>query len=395
MVHTVTTVWPRAEIDLGNPGNMERVLEKLGPGRYELFLLALPMDARTGTESFHWLSRMLAQDNCPPLIVVGEGGDELHAAKSIKLGAADYIPKRLLAHDVMAEALRDALSDGIRRREAALWGNAGPPRLTGYKIIRSLARTRRSSVFLALSEPLDREIVLKLMNRPGEGEDQRMYQRFQREFSLTVDLDSARLARIFEFGETDDSAYIAMEYFPEGDLKQRMQGPLLPKQAVRYAYQVAEALAVIHEAGIVHRDLKPSNIMLRPDDSVALIDFGLAYFDGATRLTAAKEIQGTPHYISPEQAVGDAVDERSDLYSLGVIMFEMLSGQRPYVGSTAMEILDMHREAPLPQLPKFVARFQPLINQLMAKDPVRRLSSAGRVMQEITQYYPYLESRSA
>ena len=397
MVHTVTTVWPRAEVDLGSPGNMERMLEKLAHGKYELLVLCLPMGQRNGrgADSLHWLSRCLAREACPPLIVVGEGGDELDAARVMKLGASDYIPKRLLAHDIVAEALRDAVTDRIKRREEALWGDIRPPNLSGYKIIRSLARSRRASVFLALSEPLGREIVLKLMDRPGEGEDERLYRRFLREFQLTVDLDSPRLARIFEFGETDESAYIVMEYFPEGDLKQRLQGPVLPKQAIRYAYQVAEALAVIHQAGIVHRDLKPSNIMLRPDDSIALIDFGLAFFHGATRLTAAREIQGTPHYISPEQAVGEDVDERSDLYSLGVLLFEMLSGERPYTGGNAMEILDMHREAPLPMLPKFVARFQPLIDQLMAKDPVKRLSSAERVMQEIIHYYPYLVTRSA
>jgi len=393
----ITSVLVKADVDLGRGNYSEQVIKKLSDTPLDLLVLGLKLSGKhsVSTESFDYLRRVLSLTRCPPVIVIGEGGDELDAVKVMKLGATNFIPKRMLAQGVMTEALEDAARIQKVRREGALWGDMRIPELVGYKIIRNLARTRRSSVYLAFSEPLGQEVVLKLMDRPSAGEDDRTYQRFKREYSFTVELESPRLARIFDFGETDDTAYIVMEYFPEGDLKQRMAGPILPKQAVRYIYQICEALETIHAQGIIHRDLKPSNVMLRPDDSLALIDFGLAHFSHATRLTGIREIQGTPHYLSPEQAGGEQVDQRSDLYGLGVILYEMLSGEKPYTGRSALDVLEMHRKDPVPVLPTFVARFQPMLERLMAKDPDKRFSSVEEVMQVIVTFYPSLEARSA
>ena len=397
LVHMITSVLVKADVDLGRGNYSEQVIKKLSDNPLDLLVLGLKLSGKhsVSTESFDYLRRVLSLTRCPPVIVIGEGGDELDAVKVMKLGATNFIPKRMLAQGVMTEALEDAARIQKVRREGALWGDMRIPELVGYKIIRNLARTRRSSVYLAFSEPLGHEVVLKLMDRPSAGEDDRTYQRFKREYSFTVELESPRLARIFDFGETDDTAYIVMEYFPEGDLKQRMAGPILPKQAVRYIYQICEALETIHAQGIIHRDLKPSNVMLRPDDSLALIDFGLAHFSHATRLTGIREIQGTPHYLSPEQAGGEQVDQRSDLYGLGVILYEMLSGEKPYTGRSALDVLEMHRKDPVPVLPTFVARFQPMLERLMAKDPDKRFSSVEEVMQVIVTFYPSLEARSA
>ena len=397
LVHMITSVLVKADVDLGRGNYSEQVIKKLSDNPLDLLVLGLKLSGKhsVSTESFDYLRRVLSLTRCPPVIVIGEGGDELDAVKVMKLGATNFIPKRMLAQGVMTEALEDAARIQKVRREGALWGDMRIPELVGYKIIRNLARTRRSSVYLAFSEPLGQEVVLKLMDRPSADEDDRTYQRFKREYSFTVELESPRLARIFDFGETDDTAYIVMEYFPEGDLKQRMAGPILPKQAVRYIYQICEALETIHAQGIIHRDLKPSNVMLRPDDSLALIDFGLAHFSHATRLTGIREIQGTPHYLSPEQAGGEQVDQRSDLYGLGVILYEMLSGEKPYTGRSALDVLEMHRKDPVPVLPTFVARFQPMLERLMAKDPDKRFSSVEEVMQLIVTFYPSLEARSA
>ena len=398
LVHMITSVLSKADVDLGRANDFQQLLDKLSRDRLDLLVLGLKLSGSggVGESSFEHLQQVLAMAKCPPVIVIGEGGDELDAVKAMKLGATDFIPKRLLAQDVMSEALEGASREQKRRREGALWNAVRVPELAGYKIIRSLARTRRSEVYLAFSETLGHEVVLKLMDRPTGDDDDRTYQRFKREYSFTVELESPRLARVYDFGETDDSAYIVMEYFPEGDLKQRMAGPILPKQAVRYIYQICEALETIHAKGIVHRDLKPSNIMLRPDDSIALIDFGLAHFSQATtRLTGIREIQGTPHYLSPEQASGQPVDERSDLYGLGVILYEMLSGEKPYSGKTALDVLDKHRHSPVPTLPAFVSRFQPLLERLMAKSGDDRYANVQLVMREIVTFYPALEIRSA
>jgi serine/threonine protein kinase len=393
----ITSVLPKADVDLGRANDNHQLLEKLSQRRLDLLVLGVHLGGGhgDGQKKFEHLKQVLAMPRCPPVIVIGEGGDELDAVKVMKLGASNFVPKRLLAQGIMSEALQEAAREQAQRMENEIWGDTKLPELAGYRTLRSLARTRRSAVYLAFSEPLGHEVVLKLMDRPSDENDDRSYQRFKREYSFTVELDSPRLARIYDFGETDESAFIVMEYFPEGDMKQRMAGPVLPKQAVRYAYQICEALETIHGQGIIHRDLKPSNIMLRPDDSIALIDFGLAHFTHASRLTGIREIQGTPHYLSPEQAAGEQVDQRSDLYSLGVILYELLSGEKPYTGKTALDVLDMHRRSAVPTLPAFVSRFQPMLNRLMAKSKDDRFDDVGELMREILVFYPALGEQRA
>src|SRR5690606_12826429 len=135
----------------------------------------------------------------------------------------------------------------------------------------------------------------------------------------------------------DDHAHIAMEYLAGGDLKQRIQAGVAERDAIEWTRQIASALAKVHSVGVLHRDLKPGNIMLREDDSIALIDFGLAKrMRLEQEITGSGEIFGTPYYMSPEQGHAGEVDARSDLYSLGVIFYEMLTGEKPYRASNAM-----------------------------------------------------------
>jgi len=153
------------------------------------------------------------------------------------------------------------------------------------------------------------------------------------------------------------------------------------QQALHYVAQIAAALQVVHEAGLVHRDLKPPNVMLRDNDSVALIDFGLARsMDASTISTQTGVLLGSPYYMSPEQAQGDGLDARSDFYSLGVICYELLTGQKPYVGATAMEVLQQHVSAPLPTLPADLSRYAPFLARLMAKPRAERFANAAEII---------------
>jgi serine/threonine-protein kinase PpkA len=158
------------------------------------------------------------------------------------------------------------------------------------------------------------------------------------------------------------------------------------RDSVDIFVQIAGALVAIHAGGLCHRDLKPANVMMRPDGRIVLIDFGLAKrVDGATQLTSAGEVRGSPYYISPEQAEGAAVNQRSDIYSLGVIFYEMLTGERPFKGSSVVAILESHRNAPIPQLPNKVSHFQALVEGMLAKNPAERFPTAAAALAELAK----------
>ena len=168
-----------------------------------------------------------------------------------------------------------------------------------------------------------------------------------------------------------------MEYFPRGDLKARMHVGVTESEAVRFLERIAAALGVVHRAGMLHRDLKPPNVMLRDNDNVVLIDFGLArQLDGSHHSTYTGVLRGSPYYMSPEQALGEKLDPRSDLYSLGIIFHEMLTGRKPFVGNTAMEVLQQHVNAAPPRLPSSLSGYAPLLEQLLSKRREERFESA-------------------
>jgi serine/threonine-protein kinase PpkA len=186
-------------------------------------------------------------------------------------------------------------------------------------------------------------------------------------------------------GVADDHAYIAMEHFPAGDLRQRMKTPLTPATALGFVQQIASALEAIHSVGVLHRDLKPANVMLRVDGTVSLIDFGLAKAnDDDVSLTGTREIFGTPYYMSPEQGHAEIIDARSDLYSLGVVFYEMLIGRKPYSGATAMEVIYKHKRAELPEIGPQFAAYDALLRRLLAKAPGDRYQSAGELLAAIS-----------
>jgi serine/threonine protein kinase len=203
----------------------------------------------------------------------------------------------------------------------------------------------------------------------------------EREYTAIMAVRSPLVVEIYDYGVYAGFEYLAMEYLPRGDLKARIQRGVTEQQALHFVTQIASALEVVHEAGLVHRDLKPPNVMLRENDAVALIDFGLARsLDGNTVSTATGVLLGSPYYMSPEQALGESLDARSDFYSLGVIFYEMLSGLKPYTGGTAMEVLQQHVNAPLPVLPPAFERYQSFLGRLLAKARGERFASAAEIV---------------
>lgn len=260
-----------------------------------------------------------------------------------------------------------------------------PIKIPGYRLVRRLGHGGMSRSFLAEYEPTGAKRVLKVLNVNEGGFD--LLQRFLREHDLISQIRHPNVATIFGQGETESHAYIVMEYFPGGDLRQRVQSALPPEVALDYAVQVSQALVAIHGHGIIHRDLKPDNFMLRDTGTLVLADFAIAKsLTSAFSQTRHGEALGTPYYLSPEQALGKKLDQRCDLYSLGVMLFEMLTGGRPYVGEDPPQVVGKHLYAPVPRLPAPLEALQPLIDKLMAKQPEQRYATAAEAQQAIYEH---------
>jgi eukaryotic-like serine/threonine-protein kinase len=248
-----------------------------------------------------------------------------------------------------------------------------------YEIVRPLGGGGMGIVFEVRDRTLDETVALKVLRSEYFGQG---VARFRSEIKLARRVAHRNVARIFEYGEDGRAQFIVMELLAGETLRQRVaHGPLPPARALEYAAQAADGLGAIHEAGIVHRDVKAPNLMLTDGDVVKVMDFGIAKSIGAgTGLTDTGVLMGTPEYMSPEQAAGRSIDGRSDLYSLGVVLFEMLAGEPPFRAETPIETLWMHiHQAPrfdTPAARAIPAALQPVLRQLLAKSPDERPATA-------------------
>jgi tRNA A-37 threonylcarbamoyl transferase component Bud32 len=262
----------------------------------------------------------------------------------------------------------------------------GTVMIRGHRCIRQVGSGGMCTIYLAESERAGTLVVLKVFNQvPDVSERIVSFDRFLQEYEIVAGLKHQNIVRIYDLGVADDHAYIAMEHFPAGDLRQRMKASMSPETALSYVEQIASALNAIHAVGVLHRDLKPANVMLRTDGSLCLIDFGLAKANEMeVSLTGTREIFGTPYYMSPEQGHAEEIDGRSDLYSLGVMFYEMLTGGKPYTGATAMEVIYKHKRAELPKIGAQFAPYKNLLLRLLAKAPADRFQSARELLDAIS-----------
>jgi len=320
----------------------------------------------------------------PPLHVATHTGASL--AKAAMAALAAHTPTASASASAAA-AKADAAKEQAREPKPVAPENHQIP---GYTILQKIGESEAAAVYLAIADDLGHNCALKISKRKhSTGDTADTGQRsimFQREFEAIAALDHSSIIDLFDYGIHEGVEYLAMEYFPCGDLKARLQNPLTADEAIDFLKEIARSLKVVHDAGIIHRDLKPPNVMLRDNGNVVLIDFGLARSllsgEGSTRTGV---LRGSPYYMSPEQAQGEALDARTDLYSLGVILYEMLAGKKPYLGASAIDVLQQHVMAPVPELPVHHLGYQPLLERLMSKSREQRIASCDELLSALEE----------
>ncbi len=515
--HAIGAGWPSASIVVMDWSSFARVRTAMTVRDYDIVMLALEFDEGIEDPTFDsldWIRKLRSQPGFPEMIVLATAGSELAAIRTLRLGASDYLPKRLLTPPRLQRSIKLTLraieKEAIRRAERAAQAAAQPgtavsatddrndnasmslpggrphiathtgaalteaarratavpaaistpapvstqagsalaaaaravvspptspsvparveaasrdpaaaslpaaanpePALSasnamaptqgkdsqqvapdhhhipGYSILQRIGESEAAAVYLAIAKDLGHNVALKVSKRKHSASEsasdtgQRQIL-FQREFEAIAALDHPSIIDLFDYGIHEGVEYLAMEYFPCGDLKARLQNPLTADEAIAFLKEIARSLKVVHEADIIHRDLKPPNVMLRADGSVVLIDFGLARSvlsgDGSTRTGV---LRGSPYYMSPEQAQGENLDARTDLYSLGVMLYEMLAGKKPYLGASAIDVLQQHVMAPVPELPVHHLFYQPLLERLMSKSREQRIATCDELL---------------
>jgi hypothetical protein len=263
------------------------------------------------------------------------------------------------------------------------------PEIPGYKLLKQIGSGGMATVFLAVQISLDRKVAIKVLRSTGDDDPERTEKRFLREGRTLAKITHKNVCGIYDIAKVDELAYIAMEYLDGGTLVDQLKRGVSVGEAIAIVVQVASALEEAHKLGIIHRDLKPANVMLRGGRVPVLTDFGIARELTATqtRITAENMIVGTPIYMSPEQVSGGEVDGRSDLYALGIMFYELLTGQPPYKGDTPIAVCMQHLTAALPTMPASLADLQPVMDRLLAKRREDRYSSMSEFTHALREVF--------
>jgi eukaryotic-like serine/threonine-protein kinase len=395
------TAWrPHAQLIVHSPVRGGPLAPEFLAQGFDAVLLA---ETWPGGRGLTWARELATRSGFAPIVLLCDTDQAavrdaaacgLFSVKREELEREAFTSVLLAAEQRQAHA-RALWRSSLSGRETQRFGDAF---IRGYRCVRRLANGATTDLFLGESERAGTLVVLKVARDRQDQSEHPVdaFRRFLQEYEIAQRIASPAVVRLFDLGVSDEHAWLVMEYFGGGDLRRRMRGRLTPREALQFAAAIAHALAAVHAAGVLHRDLKPGNIMLREDDSIALIDFGMSK-DAALALdiTETGTIFGTPHYMSPEQGHAEAVDERSDLYSLGVILYEMLTREKPFRAENPMAIVYKHRKDAIPQLPAKFVRVQPVIEKLMAKLPADRFATATEAAQAIETTLARWRARAA
>ncbi|MEW6169860.1 MAG: serine/threonine-protein kinase, partial [Pseudomonadota bacterium] len=260
--------------------------------------------------------------------------------------------------------------------------------LGNYKILRQLGSGGMADVYEAEDQMLGRRVALKVLP-PEFGRNPQLVARFEKEVRAAASLNHAGIVTVFEVGRAEGVHYYSMRLLTGGDLRGRIEQGLSEIEALSILREITDAFVHAHASGFVHRDVKPENILFDEQGRAVLTDFGIAKaMSSESKMTATGVSIGTPRYISPEQARGRPVDARADLYSLGAILYEMLTGKPPYDAEDSLAVIFKHVTEPIPRLPENLAQYQPLVDTLMAKEPAQRPSSATELIAMLDPFLP-------
>jgi len=374
---------------------------KPGPGFDWALYDALFIDDRLGgaESGLGWLTMFRLTQRLPPTVLVADQPDDFVAARVEEMPRTTYLRRdqldaasssRALAELGVSLAMQQRPQNlanlvfnsdrEVMRRLARTETSRGDD---GYKFVRLIGQGSQSRVYLAERLIDNQTLVLKVLDLESI-DDESAVERFAREAALLASIQSPYVIKFFDNGFTDTFGYIAVEFFARGDLKQRIQRGIPVEDALIYALNIAYGLEAIHGQGIVHRDLKPGNIMFRGDDSLALADFGISkHLDDSWDLTKTGAVIGTLSYLSPEQGLGRHIDERTDLYALGMVLFEMLTGRTAFQATSPGALVYQHLYADVPLLPDHLARYQRIVAKLLAKDPNDRFPTAAALVEQL------------
>jgi DNA-binding NarL/FixJ family response regulator len=384
LAHYLKQEWPDIEVEKFDPLEREMPDASFPLGAYDVVILDYMLGRGDGLD---WLRQFKLRPDCPPVLFLTGAGNEIIAVRAMKAGADDYQRKQELTRERLVTSVRE-LSGGknetTTRPEIAARAEGhelgARIRIPGITVLRLIGEGGMSRVYLASREGDDEPLVVKIL-RPEVTGDKVALERFIEEYNLVERIRSRHVARISGHGVADGLAYMVMEFFDGGDLNKRLgDRPLEPEECLKIFRELMFALGDIHEQGVLHRDLKPQNLMFRADGSLAVLDFGIAKHVDAIDRTGHGEILGTPRYMSPEQVRGAALDLRTDIYSAGVLLYQMLSGTHLFDGETAVEVALHHLNTQPPDLPHHLSQYQRLMDKLVEKDRDARFRNADEVV---------------
>jgi serine/threonine protein kinase len=256
-------------------------------------------------------------------------------------------------------------------------------KVPGYEVERLLGQGNMASAYLAHGLADNRKIVLKITHLNSQL-DRELLRRFMQEYKIIARVEHPNVIHIEERGFGSDFAFIAMEYCAFGSLKSRIKQGVKLHDALDLLRQIAAGLGAVHAIGVAHRDMKPSNLLFRDPKTIVVTDFGVAKDLGSPEsLTAQGSFVGSVYYCSPEQIARQESGPLSDLYSLGVILFQMLTGNPPFMGKTVADVMEAHLHSPIPRLHASIAVMQPLVDGLLAKDPRDRFQTTAELVSGI------------